>query len=324
VERPEHSVNADGRLWVDPQLASLTSRRVFEPGWIFERKLDGVRALAIRTGGTTTVYSRNRNDVSRSYPEIVAALDEQVGGDTFVMDGEIVAFDGEQTSFSRLQHRIHLTDPSEIVATDVPVWFYGFDLLHFDGHDSRDLTQVDRKELLATVADWSDALVYCEHVVDQSQQLYAVAEDSGWEGVIAKRADATYRSGRSGNWFKLKIVRGQEFVVGGFTAPAGSRQGLGALLIGYYDADGGFRYAGKVGTGFTAPTLRELRALLAPSATTGPAFLDPPREPTATWVDPSLVVDVAFGEWTESGHLRHPSYKGIRTDKAATEVVREG
>src|SRR6476620_6884019 len=110
AERPEHSVNADDRLWVDPQLASLTSRRVFEPGWIFERKLDGVRALAIRTGGRTTVYSRNRNDVSRSYPEIVAALDEQVGGDTFVMDGEIVAFDGEQTSFSRLQHRIHLTD----------------------------------------------------------------------------------------------------------------------------------------------------------------------------------------------------------------------
>jgi len=309
-------------LWVDPQLATPTTRRFSDPDWIFERKLDGVRTLAIREHGRTRLYSRNRNDVSASYPEIVAALDDQVAGAEFVIDGEIVAFDGDRTSFSQLQQRIHVTDLNEIIATGVPVWFYVFDLLRFDGRDTRGLRQLERKAQLADLADWSDALVYCEHTEADGLGLYAEAERLDWEGIIAKRADAIYRSGRSGQWLKMKRIRGQEFVVGGFTAPAGSRIGLGALLIGYFD-DGELRYAGKVGTGFTAATLIDLHGRLAALARPTPPFVDPPREPTATWVEPLLVVQVAFGEWTDSGRLRHPSYQGLRTDKAAADVVRE-
>ena len=309
-------------LWVDPQLATPTTRRFSDPDWIFERKLDGVRTQAIRERGRTRLYSRDRNDVSASYPEIVAALDDQVAGAEFVIDGEIVAFDGDRTSFSQLQQRIHVTDLNEIIATGVPVWFYVFDLLRFDGRDTRGLRQLERKRLLADLADWSDALVYCEHTEADGLGLYAEAERLDWEGIIAKRADAIHRSGRCGQWLKMKRIRGQEFVVGGFTAPAGSRVGLGALLIGYVDG-GELRYAGKVGTGFTAATLIDLHGRLAALARPTPPFVDPPREPTATWVEPLLVVQVAFGEWTDSGRLRHPSYQGLRTDKAAADVVRE-
>ena len=317
------TAEAASSLWVDPQLATPTTRRFSDPDWIFERKLDGVRTLAIREHGRTRLYSRNRNDVSASYPEIVAALDDQVTGANFVIDGEIVAFDGDRTSFSQLQQRIHVTDLNDIITTGVPVWFYVFDLLRSDGRDTRSLGQVERKVLLARLADWSDALVYCcEHTEADGLGLYAEAERLDWEGIIAKRADAIYRSGRTGQWLKMKRIRGQEFVVGGFTAPAGTRVGLGALLIGYFDGDE-LRYAGKVGTGFTAATLTDLHARLSAIKRATPPFADPPREPTATWVEPSMVVQVAFGEWTDSGRLRHPSYQGSRTDKAATEVVRE-
>jgi bifunctional non-homologous end joining protein LigD len=314
--------DAEPSLWVDPQLATPTTRRFSDPAWIFERKLDGVRILAIRERGRTRLFSRNRNDVSASYPEIVAALDDQVAGRDFVIDGEIVAFDGDRTSFSQLQQRIHVTDLNDIIATGVPVWFYVFDLVHHETRDTRPLGQVERKRVLADLADWSDALVYCEHTEADGLGLFAEAERLDWEGIIAKQADAVYRSGRSGQWLKMKRIRGQEFVVGGFTAPAGSRVGLGALLIGYFD-DGRFRYAGKVGTGFTAATLRDLHAALGKLAQPTTAFADPPREPTATWVEPSMVVRVAFSEWTDSGRLRHPSYQGLRTDKSATDVVRE-
>ncbi len=309
-------------LWVEPQLATPTTRRFSDPAWIFERKLDGVRTLAIRERGRTRLYSRNRNDVSASYPEIVAALDDQLTGTDFVIDGEIVAFDGDRTSFSRLQQRIHVTDINDIIATGVPVWFYVFDLLHTDGRDTRGLSQLERKRLLVRLSDWSDALVYCEHTEADGLGLYAEAERLDWEGIIAKQADVTYRSGRSGQWLKMKRIRGQEFVVGGFTAPSGSRVGLGALLIGYFQG-GEFRYAGKVGTGFTAAVLADLHTQLSTIRRATPAFVDPPREPTATWVEPSTVVQVAFGEWTDSGRLRHPSYQGLRTDKPAADVVRE-
>lgn len=309
-------------LWVDPQLATATTRRFSEAGWIFERKLDGVRTLATRQGGRTRLYSRNRNDFSASYPEIVAALDAHVPDGDFVIDGEIVAFDGDRTSFSQLQQRIHVTNLNDIIATGVPVWFYVFDLLHTGRRDTRELPQRERKAMLADLADWSDALVYCEHTEADGLALYAEAERLDWEGIIAKRADVPYRSGRSGQWLKMKRIRGQEFVVGGFTAPSGSRVGLGALLIGYYE-NAELRFAGKVGTGFTASVLTELHAELRRMQRATPAFVDPPREPTATWVEPSMVVQVAFGEWTDSGRLRHPSYQGRRTDKAATDVVRE-
>ncbi|MGH3358859.1 MAG: non-homologous end-joining DNA ligase [Nocardioidaceae bacterium] len=312
----------DDAAWVEPQLATLTRERFSGPGWIFERKLDGVRALAVRTAGRTRVWSRNHNDVSASYPEIVDALDNQLSGPDAVLDGEIVAFDGDKTSFSVLQHRIHLTDATRIERTGISVWFYLFDLLRYDGHDSRRLTQLQRKELLAGLGPWRDPLVYVDHTVGSGEQLYGHALEAGWEGVIAKRADAAYTSGRTRNWLKMKAVREQEFVVGGFTPPQGARSKLGALLLGYYDGDD-LRYAGKVGTGFDESELGDLHTRLAAVRRDDTPFVDPPRMNEARWVEPSMVVQIGFGEWTGSGRLRHPTYRGRRADKAAEDVVRE-
>lgn len=309
--------------WIAPQLATLTREPFSDPGWVYERKLDGVRALAVRADGRTRLWSRNRNDVSASYPEIVDALDEQLHGSDAIVDGEVVAFDGDKTSFSMLQHRIHLTDPRRIARTGVPVWFYLFDLIRYDGHDARKLPLLQRKELLASLGPWQDPLVYVEHTPEHGEELYRHALESGWEGLIAKRADAQYVSGRTRNWLKLKAVHQQEFVVGGFTPPQGSRKGIGALLIGYYDGDA-LRYAGKVGTGFDDAELTDLHRRLGKLATDDAPFADPPRNNQATWVEPAMVVQLGFGEWTNSGHLRHPTYLGRRTDKAATDVVREG
>lgn len=316
------SKTADEQDWIAPQLATLTRERFSGPGWIFERKLDGVRAVAVRRDGRTRLWSRNRNDVSDSYPEIVDALDDQLSGSDAIVDGEIVAFDGDKTSFSVLQHRIHLSDPAKIARTGVPVWFYLFDLLRYDGHDARRLTQLQRKELLASLGPWRDPLVYVEHTPETGEELYREAVAAGWEGLIAKRADAAYLSGRTRNWLKLKAVRQQEFVVGGYTPPQGSRKGIGALLLGYHDGDA-LRYAGKVGTGFDDAELTDLHQRLGAIRVDEPPFADPPRNNLAAWVEPTTVVQIGFGEWTDSGHLRHPTYLGRRTDKDAAQVVRE-
>ncbi|MFY0407627.1 non-homologous end-joining DNA ligase [Solicola sp. PLA-1-18] len=313
--------------WVEPQLASPTTVRAPGEGWVLERKLDGVRVLAIRSDGRTRLLSRNRNDVSATYPEIVAALDDQVGGTDFVVDGEVVAFDddvvGGHTSFGRLQKRIHLTDARTIARTGVPVWFHVFDLLRFDGHDVRGLTQLQRKQALLDLDAWHDALVYVEHSpADGTSDAFDAACAASWEGLIAKRADAAYRSGRSPAWLKLKCGRQQELVVGGWVPPTGSRLRLGALLVGFYD-DGELVYAGNVGTGFTAATLADLRDRLDALAIDHSPFVNPPRERTAQWVLPELVAQVAFAEWTTAGRLRHPSFKGLRTDVAPADVRRE-
>ncbi|MGH3423298.1 MAG: non-homologous end-joining DNA ligase [Nocardioidaceae bacterium] len=308
--------------WIEPMAATLTNDRFSDPGWLFERKLDGVRTLATRYAGRTRLMSRNRKDVSSSYPEIVTALDETTDVADFVVDGEIVAFDGNRTSFAMLQKRIHQTDARTIAASGVPAYFYAFDLLRWDGHDARSLPLRERKSLLLDALDFTDPLRFTEHRLEHGEEAYEQACARGWEGVIAKRADGRYRSGRSRDWLKFKCVREQEFVVGGLTPPSGSRHGLGALLIGHHASDG-LRYAGKVGTGFTEAMIAELRKRLDPLEQSASPFVDPPREKGARWVRPELVVQVAFSEWTTAGRLRHPSYKGIRTDKAAADVVRE-
>jgi DNA ligase D-like protein (predicted ligase) len=316
--------DARGSDWVEPMLASPTKRRFSDPGWLFERKLDGVRTLAMYDADGTRLVSRNRNDVTASYPEVVTALQDALsGGPTdAVLDGEVVAFDGDRTSFSRLQQRIHLSGARRIAATGVPVVYYAFDLLRWDGHDATRVPLVERKALLRDAIRWRDPLRYGEHVAGAGEELFERACANGWEGVIAKRATSRYTSGRSTDWLKLKCIREQEMVVGGFTEPSGARAGLGALLVGYYDA-GQLRYGGKVGTGFTSAVLRELRASLEDIEVSGSPFVDPPREPGAHWVRPDLVVSVTFGEWTDAGRLRHPSYRGLRADKSPADVVRE-
>jgi bifunctional non-homologous end joining protein LigD len=311
--------------FVSPMLATLTDRYFSDPAWVFERKLDGVRAVVVRTeqaGERTALYSRNQKPMSGSYPELVEALDGLAPAD-MVADGEIVAFEGNQTSFSRLQARLGITDPRRALATGVRVYLYLFDLLVLDGYDLTRLPLRERKRLLRRVVAFRDPIRFSDHQGTEGERFLRKACEWGWEGLIAKRADAPYRPGRrTEDWLKFKCVREQELVIGGFTDPSGSRVGFGALLLGYYDGDR-LRYAGKVGTGFDEQLLRSLRRRFAELGSSQSPFGEPVRERGAHWLRPELVAQVGFTEWTRDGRLRHPRFLGLRHDKAAREVVRE-
>ncbi len=310
-----------GPGWREPTLATLTDRRFSDDSWVFERKLDGVRAIAVRDGGTPTLYSRNHKVMNAAFPEIVEALAVQ-GGKRFVVDGEIVAFDGDATSFAALQPRIHLIDPGRARATGVGVYYYLFDLLHVDEHDSASLPLRERKTLLRNAFQFRDPLRFSAHRNRDGEEYFRQACERGWEGLIAKRADAPYRSGRTRDWLKFKCAQGQEFVIGGYTDPQGARHRFGALLLGYHD-DTGLRYAGKVGTGFDEKLLTSLHEQLVGLETTESPFAEPVREPGAHWVGPELVAQIGFSEWTRDGRLRHPRFLGLRDDKKPADVVRE-
>ena len=306
----------------EPMKAKLGAQPFSDPAWVFERKLDGIRAIVDRDGDRVTLSSRSGRDLSRSYPELVTALGAEAATD-FVADGEIVAFDGARTSFAKLQGRIHVQDPRPQLIARVPVFLYLFDLLRFDGHDLTGLPLRARKGALRRAFSFHGPVRYTPHRNEHGEKFFREACAKGWEGLIAKRAESVYTHRRSGDWIKLKCALEQELVIGGFTAPGGSRQHFGALLVGYYE-DGELRFAGKVGTGFDQRTLADLMArmerLEVPESpfTRGSGL---PRQ--ARWVRPELVGQFAFSEWTRDGKLRHPSYVGLRTDKPAREVVRE-
>ncbi|MFI8234701.1 non-homologous end-joining DNA ligase [Streptomyces sp. NPDC085900] len=306
-----------------PMLATLSDRRDFpDTGeWIFERKLDGVRLLAVREAGRVTLLSRTGRRLDDSYPEIVEALSAQSCAD-FTVDGEVVAFSRGRTDFARLQQRMGLTRRQEIEATGVAVTYYVFDLLRLDGADTTRLPLRLRKSLLRRALSYRAPLRWTSHRNAGGAETLAAACARGWEGLIAKRADRPYQPRRSPDWLKLKCSQGQEFVVGGFTEPAGSRVGLGALLLGYHQ-DGKLRYAGKVGTGFDRATLLSLRERLDRLRVDGSRFEGPVREARARWVRPELVAQIDFTEWTRDGMLRHPRFLGLRDDKKPADVVRE-
>jgi bifunctional non-homologous end joining protein LigD len=310
-----------GGDWREPELATLTHERFSDSNWLFERKLDGVRVVAGRDAEEPALWSRNHKRVNASYPEIAEAL-AQHGPRRFLIDGEVVAFEGNQTSFARLQSRMHLTDPRVARWTGVSIFYYVFDFLAVDGVDLTKLPLRRRKRLLRECFDFGDPLRYSAHRNGNGEEYFRQACSWGWEGLIAKRADAPYRSGRSRDWLKFKCVADQEFVIGGFTDPKGSRVGFGALLVGYYD-DGRLRYAGKVGTGYDERTLRDLRARLDGLARDRSPFTETVAERDAHWVAPELVAEVGFSEWTTDGKLRHPRFTGLRDDKRAADVVRE-
>ncbi|MGW7275772.1 non-homologous end-joining DNA ligase [Streptomyces sp. NPDC054864] len=308
-------------LAASPMLATLTNLRQFPAGWIFERKLDGIRALAVRENGTLTLRSRSGRRLDATYPEIIDALAGQDSAD-FTVDGEIVAYSHGRTDFSRLQQRMGLTRPADVAASKVAVTYYVFDLLRLDGMDVRRLPLRTRKSLLRRSITFTAPLRFSTHRNEGGPELLADACGRGWEGLIAKRADSAYQARRSGDWLKLKCSRGQEFVVGGFTEPAGSRSGIGALLIGYYEGER-LRYAGKVGTGFDARTLLSLRRQLDELQVRASPFADAVAERRPHWAQPRLVAQVAFTEWTRDGMLRHPRFQGLRDDKNPADVVRE-
>ena len=309
--------------WLDPELATLTQDRFSDPGWIFERKLDGERCLAFRSGSQVRLMTRNQKEDTSTYPEITEALAAQQASD-FIIDGEIVAFDDGQTRFARLQQRLGVRHPGPDLRAEVPVCYYIFDVLWAGDRDVRPLPLRERKQILRGLLTFGGPLRFTEHKNTDGEAYFRQACASGWEGVIAKRADAPYRAGRTKDWLKFKCETGQEFVIGGFTDPRGTRTGFGALLLGYYDTGRQLVYAGKVGTGFSRQTLTSLHATLAGLEQDRPPF-GHGRLPRSGvhWVQPRLVAQVGFSEWTTGGELRHPRFQGLRDDKDPTDVVRE-
>lgn len=310
--------------WMQPMLATLTDRRFSDADWIFERKLDGERALVFRDGKRVRLLSRNRKDLYATYPEVVEALTSQPAVDV-VLDGEVVAFEGRQTSFARLQGRMQLRDAARARRSGIAVFYYIFDLLHLEGHDLSRLPLRRRKALLRRSLRFDDPLRFLAHRAEHGERFHREACGKGWEGVIAKRASGPYTSGRSTDWLKFKCVADQELVIGGFTEPKGSRAGFGALLVGHYE-DGKLAYAGKVGTGYNQNLLRDLRQEMDRLTREDPPFElrtgDLPRR-DVHWVEPKLVAQIGFTEWTGDGRLRHPRLQGLRRDKNASDVVRE-
>ncbi|UGY94601.1 non-homologous end-joining DNA ligase [Streptomyces gobiensis] len=309
--------------WISPILATLTDVYFSDPGWIYERKLDGQRALAFRKGGTVRLVSRNRNELSATYPEVVEALGS-LDTDDFIADGEIVAFEGRRTSFARLQGRMQITNPVRARATGIEVFYYLLDLVHLDGYDTTALALRDRKRLLRRAFSFEDPLRYLPHRNEKGEEYLKEACQKRWEGLIAKRAAARYKQARSRDWLKFKCVNQQELVIGGYTEPQGQRERFGALLVGYYRGRD-LMYAGKVGTGYSQYTLQSLGERLEPLERKTSPFANSGeiREKRVHWVAPELVGEFGFTEWTEDGKLRHPRYLGLRRDKDPREVVRE-
>jgi bifunctional non-homologous end joining protein LigD len=312
--------------WLAPELATLTRERFSDPAWIFERKLDGERCLAyVEAGHKVRLMSRSQHQITGTFPEIAEALAAQQS-DGFIVDGEIVAFEGVQTRFERLQQRLGVARPGDDLRAAVPVYYYLFDVLYADGRDLRPLPVRERKQVLGSLLKFGGPLRFTQHRDADGEAYYAEACRSGWEGLIAKRAGAPYRGGRTRDWLKFKCESGQEFVIGGFTDPRGARSGFGALLLGYYDSAGRLVYAGKVGTGFSDKLLRSLHQAMVKLERDTPAFQAGPlpRLQSGThWIEPRLVGQVGFAEWTDSGELRHPRFQGLRDDKDPADVVRE-
>ena len=303
---------ADAPTTAAAMKAVLTDERFSDPDWIYERKLDGIRCIAIRDGGPVRLLSRNDLPLNDRFPTIAAALEQQRCR-RFAIDGEVVAFSGGRASFASLGK------------ARSKIFLYAFDITWLDGEDVRPLPLRERKRLLRETIDFGDPIRFTAHRNGDGVAFYEEACRKGWEGLIAKRADSPYVTTRSRDWLKFKCEHGQEFVIGGFTAPRRSREEFGALLLGYY-RDGDLIYAGKVGTGFDRAMLKELGAEMRKRERPTRPFAGDDKIPGvrgATWVEPELVAQIGFTEWTTDGRLRHPRFLGMRDDKPAREVVRE-
>jgi bifunctional non-homologous end joining protein LigD len=314
---PEHVV---------PMLAKLAALPAKDSGWAFEIKWDGVRAIAYSEPGRLRLESRNLNDITAQYPE-VRPLNRALSSHTAVLDGELVAFDADgRPSFERLQQRMHLTGEAQIRrrARDHPVVYVIFDLLYLDGHSLMELPYSERRARLEELALEGPAWQTPSHRIGGGAALLAASAERGLEGIVTKRLDSPYEPGKRGNtWLKVKNTRRQELVIGGWLPGEGRRSGdIGALLMGYFE-DGEFRFAGKVGTGFGQQELAMLASRLAPLARDESPFTGRQPQKRARFVEPELVAEIEFGEWTKERMLRHPSYKGLRDDKPADEVVLE-
>lgn len=290
--------------------------------WQLEPKLDGYRLVGVSQAGTVTLRTRNGLDATASYPEIVDALTDQPFAD-FVVDGEIVARrQGNVSSFERLQRRpaTRPAAPGEVKA--VPLQFVVFDLLELDGVDLRSIPLDRRRALLTDGFEFDPTLRLSEILDGSAAELFDRAGEDGWEGLVAKRRDSAYKPGRSRHWLKLKCLLRDDFVIVGWTPPKGGRVGFGALALATR-VSGDLVYAGRVGTGFDDATLRSLLEQLEVIERSTPVVAAPAEMRSVHWVEPTLVCEVGFSEWTSAGQVRHPRYLGLRPDKSASDVIRE-
>jgi bifunctional non-homologous end joining protein LigD len=290
-------------------LATLVDAPFHEPGWIYEEKYDGIRIVATKDGRRVQLITRNLIDRTADFPEIAAAI-ARLPAPTLVLDGEIVVFDAAGISRFQLFGADTRRKPVYVV----------FDLLFARGHDLRRRPLVERRDALEKEVAAGGPLKLARRLAANGLEAFELARARGLEGIVAKDPRSAYETGkRSMAWRKVKVRAEEEFVIGGYTAPAGARAHFGAILVGAFEGDG-LRYAGKVGTGFTAATLADLARRFRTLIRATPPFVDAPRERGITWLEPRLVAQVGFMERTGDGRLRHPVFLGLRDDKAADEV----
>ena len=299
---------------LQPMLATLTDAPFDDPGWVFEDKYDGFRMIAEIKNGKVALYSRNGKIISRNYIEVAKAL-EGVEADA-VIDGELVAIGRDGVShFQLLQNALR---------HEAKLLYCAFDLMFENGEDLRKRPLLERKERLKAILPGDKLIEFSRHRKANGTKFFAEAERKGLEGIMAKRADSAYASGRrTADWLKIKTAKRQEVVIAGFTAPRRTRPFFGALVLAVREDDT-WRYIGHVGTGFSHKTLEELHAKLVKLKVPKSPFAGRVKdERVTTWVRPSLVAEVRFAEWTGKGELRQPVYLGLRADKRAKDVVRE-
>ncbi len=321
LEAPRRQVSAGSAPFMLP---TLPDRPPSGPDWCFEIKYDGVRVLAHRDGDRVQLTGRSGEDITRRYPEIAVAL-RALPASRFLIDGEIIAEDENgRPNFQRLQARMALSRERDVEAamSRQPVRGLFFDCLSAEGFDLRRVPLVERKNVLARILPPLATVQRCDHVLEQGEAFFEAASELGLEGILAKKLASAYHGGRSADWVKVKCQRRQEFVIGGYTEPQGSRARFGALHVGLYD---GRRliYVTKVGTGFDAEGLERMWKALEPLARSTSPFTGGPSGRGHHWVEPRLVCEVRYTEWTRDGGLRHPTFLGLREDKKPGDCRRE-
>src|SRR2546430_1483864 len=323
VKAPRRAVTLEQ---AEPMLAETREQPFSKPGWLFELKLDGYRVRAGREAGAARLVTRNGHDIAPAFPEIARAL-TALPYEAFIFDGELVVPDeAGRPSFQRLQNRAKVSRALGVrrAATEPPALLSVFGLLAFEGHDVRPSPLEQRKALLEPIVPRVGPIKYLSHFEKDGEALYEQVVKMGLEGIVAKKAEASYRAGRSANWLKIRADRTDDFVVVGFTRPKGSRSGFGALDLGAYE-NGKLVYAGRAGSGFSAAQLKDVSATLEKSVRPTPAFTGPvPQDSGHTWVEAALIAEVRYKEWTDEGLLRQPVFVRFRDDKPVTEIAIRG
>lgn len=299
---------------IEPTLATLIEKPFTDPAWLFEIKWDGMRVVAFIRNGKVELRSRRNREVTSQFPEL-AAIAERLRAKAAIVDGEAVVLDSEgRPDFSLMQQRMNVLKPPGALVAAVPVIYYAFDLLYCDGYDLRDVPLIERKNFLKRILDAADPVRYSGHVAGEGERLYRLARDRGVEGIVGKQAQSRYGAGRGTQWVKLKTTSEIDAVIGGFTAPRGSRDHFGAILLGLYDGSK-LRFIGGAGSGFNEKSAQDMWERLQPLATKEMPFAERPEtREKATWVKPKLIARVKFSEWTRDKHLRAPVFIGLRDD----------